>query len=136
MEDVEESDVARENRQWLLHVVEAKLDVLIMFRGDFAAVTNLARINVQSEQRLPAAALAKIKSEQTNAATDIEDRILGRPEQFIRGWINLVVPQFAPHIMPQPALPELRGHARTRTFVVRRVSYRGFHLLRIIALPD
>jgi hypothetical protein len=30
----------------------------------------------------------------------------------------------------------LRGDARTRIFVFGRVSFRGFHLLRIIALPD
>ena len=136
MQDVEESDVARESRQWLLHVMQAELDTFILFRGDFAAVTNLARIDIQPEHRLPAGAFPKIKPEQTDAASDIQHRMIGRAQQFICGWINLVVPQFAPHIMPEPALPELRGHARTRTFVVRRVSSRGFHLLRIIALPD
>src|SRR5688500_13992677 len=136
MEDVEESDVALKNRQRLLHVVQAELDILISFRGDFTAVTNLARIDIQTKHRLPATAFPEIQPEQTNAATDIQNRILRLPQQLIRGRIDLVVPQFPPHVMPQPALPELRRHARTRTFVVGRVSYRGFHLLRIIALPD
>ena len=124
MEDVEERDVARENREGLLHIVQAELDILILLRGDFAAVANFACIHIQTEDRLPAGAFSKIKPQQPNAATDIQDRVIRRPEQFIRGRIDLVVPQFAPHIMPEPALPELRGHTRTRTFVVRRVSYR------------
>ena len=136
MQDIKESDVAGENRQRPLHIMQAKFDIFVLFRGDFAPVTDLSRIDIQSEHRLPAGALAEIKRQQTDAASDIQDRVPGRAQQFIRGRINLVVAQFAADIMAEPALLELRGHSRTRIYMVRRVSYRGFHLLRIIALPD
>ena len=136
MQDIEESDVAGKSRQRLLHVVQAELDVLILLRGDLAAVTNFARIDVQAEHGMTASALAEIEGEQPNAATDIEDRILRVTQQFVGAWINPIVPQLASHVMAKPALLKLRRHPRTRIFVVWRVSTLRFHLLRIIALPD
>jgi hypothetical protein len=136
MQHVEENDVAGENRERTLHVVQAKLDRIIFFRGDFAAVTDLSRVHIQAEQRLRTRPFPKIKSEETNPATDIQDWIPGRPQQLVGGRINLVIAQFAAHIMAKPALPKLRSDPRARSLVFGQLNAPVFHLLRIIALPD
>lgn len=136
MEHVEESDVPRENRQRFPNILKAQLDIFIARRRDLRPVSDLSLVQVQAEHGLPALAFPQIKGQQPDAATDVQDGILRRTQQFIRGGVDLVVAYFAPHIMAEPPLRELRRDPRTRIFVFRRVFCLRFHLLRIIALPD
>ena len=76
MENVEKSDVAGKSRERFLNIVKAKLDLFIIVRGDFRSVTNLSCVDIEAEHRLPAGAFPKIKRQETDAATDIQDRIL------------------------------------------------------------
>ena len=76
MEHIEKSDVAGENRHRFLHVLKAKLDIFVRCRGDVASLPDFPRIDIEPEDRLPAPAFAQIKREQTNAASDIQDRLL------------------------------------------------------------
>ena len=63
MQDVEERDVAAKIGQLRLNVVTAQLDIAITARRDRRAVIDLARVAVESKDRLSAGALAQIKAE-------------------------------------------------------------------------
>src|SRR5438067_5447852 len=136
MQDVEERDVSGKIRDRFFDVVKAKLDVAVMAGRDLRAVTNLSPVDIQAEDWLPARALPQIKSQQSHAAAHVEDRLGGRSQEFVSRLINSVAAQFAAHVVAQPSPAKQGGDPPTRTFVVRRVSSQGFHLRRIIALPD
>jgi hypothetical protein len=136
MQDIEERDVAGKSRDRGLNILKAQFHIAITFGRDLTSVTNLARVDIQTEDRLGAGALAQIKRQQSNAAPDVQDRFGGRTQQLVRGLINPIAAQLAANVAAQPALGKLRGHSGTRALVVGCVSSPGFHLLRIIALPD
>ena len=85
---------------------------------------------------LPARALAQIKRQQSHSAADIQDRRGRGTQEFVSRRINPVAPQLAADVTAEPTFLELDRYARTRIFVFRRVSIQGFHLRRLIALPD
>ena len=134
MQDIEEHHVARKARDRFADVMKTEVHVAIAVRGDLGAVTNLARVEVEPDDWLAAGALAQIKSQQSYAAADIENRLGRVSHQLVSGLVNPVAPQLAPDVTAEPWFRELRRHARTRAFVFRRVFYLGYHLRRIIAL--
>src|SRR5437588_2905172 len=77
MEDVEERDVAAEIGELRFDVVKAQLDIAITARRDRRAVIDLARVAVESKNRLSAGALAQIKAEQPHPAADVKDWLGG-----------------------------------------------------------
>jgi hypothetical protein len=103
---------------------------------DLRTVTNLSRVDIEAEDRLSAGALPQIESKQSHAAADIEDWFGGRAKKLVSRRINPVAAQLAAHVVAQPPRSKPPGDPRTRNFVVRCVSSQGFHLRRIIALPD
>ena len=136
MQDIEERDVAGKIRDRFADIVNAKLDVAVMSGRDLGTVANLPSVDIEADNRLSAPTLPKIKSQQSHATADIEDWLGGRAQQIVSGLINPVAAQLAAHIVAEPSLTKPSGDPRTRIFVVRRVSIQGFHLRRIIALPD
>src|SRR6478672_3959167 len=136
MQHIEERDVTGKIRDRGLDILKPKLDVAIMVGCNPGAVTNLARIDVEAEDRLRAGALAQIKREQSDSASDIENRFGGKSEKLVGRRKNPIAPQFAAHVMAEPLRRKLGRDPRTRVFVFRYVSFQGFHLRRVIALPD
>jgi hypothetical protein len=77
MQNIEERDVAAKIRKRGRDILKTKFDVMISPSCDLGATIDLARIQVEAKDRLGAATLPQIKSEQPHSAADIEDR-LGR----------------------------------------------------------
>src|SRR5205085_9744717 len=99
-------------------------------------VPDFSRIDIEAGNGLRAAALAQIKREQADAATDIENRLIGPTKKFVGGRKNRIAAQFALHIGTQPPSRKPRRDVRTGRLVPSRFVSRVFHLRRIIALPD
>jgi len=75
MQDIEERDVAAEIGKLRLDVVKADLDIAITARRNSGTVSDLARVAVESKDRLSAGAFAQIKTEQSHPAAHVEDRL-------------------------------------------------------------
>ena len=136
MKHIEESDVAGENWNRSLDILMAKIDVPIAIRRDATSLSDFARVDIESEDRLRATAFTQIKREQTNPAADVQDRLVRATKQFVSRGINGIAPQFAPHIPTEPALWKLGGNAGASRLMFAKIVSPVFHLLRIIALPD
>ena len=136
MEHIEERDVSAKLRNRFPNILLVKTDVAIAISRRISGVPDFSSIDIESGNGLRTAAFAQIKREQTDAATNIENRFIGPAKKFVGCWKNRIAAQFALHIMTQPASWKSRGDARTRQFVFTRFLWRVFHLLRIIALPD
>jgi hypothetical protein len=135
MEHVVQGDVAGESRHWPLDVLGVEIDVLVV-RRNLNSMPNLAPIEIESEDRLPATAFPHIKREQAKSAADIQDRLVRVTKQLVSGRINGIAAQFAPHIATKPEFGKLSGNAGTSRFVFAHFASPVFHLLRILALPD
>ena len=136
MKHIEKRNVAGESRNRPLDISMAKIDLSITSGRDLSSLANFPRIEIESENRLPAAAFAQIKRQQTDATADIQHRFGRATEQFVSGGIDGIAPEFAPHIATKPALWKLGGDAGARRLMFADVATPVFHLLRIIALPD
>src|SRR5438067_1264133 len=136
MQDIEKHNVAGELRDRFSDIVKTKIDVAVMAGRDLRAVSDLAGIRIQPEDWLRTSAFPQIKGEQSHAAAHIQNRRRGGTQQVVGTLVNPVAAQFATDVVAQPALRKPSRYPRTRIFVVGRVSSRGFHLRRIIALPD
>ena len=136
MQHIKKNNVAGEVRQRLLNILVMKINVRVMGFDNSLAVPDLSRIQIESEDPLPANTLAQIKREQTDAAPQIENRLGRVAQQFVGGGINGIAAQFAAHISSEPELRKLRRHSRASRLVFVRIASPVFHLLRIIALPD
>ena len=136
MEDIEERDVSLKLRDRFLDILLVKTDVPVATSRDIIGVPDFSRIDIESGDRLRAAAFAQIKREQTDSATDIENRLIGTTEKFAGRRKNRIAAQFALRIGTQPPSRKPRRDARRRRLVCSRFVSRVFHLLRIIALPD
>ena len=136
MKHIEQSNVAGKNWNRSLDILMAKIDVPIASRRDATSLSGFPRINIESENRLPATAFTQIKCEQTKPATDIEDRLVRAKKQFIGGPINRITPQFAPHVRTKPEPWELGDDLGASRLMFADTVSPVFHLLRIIALPD
>jgi hypothetical protein len=104
--------------------------------GDLRSVKDFSGIDIQAEDGLPAGTFPQIKREQSHPAPYIQNGRRRGSKKFVSRLVNSIAPKLAADIVPQPPLRKPGCHARTRTFVFRRVSFQGFHLRRIIALPD
>lgn len=133
---IEESNVAGESWNRLLNILMAKIDVPIVRRRDATSLCDFSRIKIESKDRLPAGAFTQVKREQTKPATDIQDRFVRTPKQFVGRWINGIPPQFVPHITAQAELWKLSGDSRASRLMFVPIVSPVFHLRRIIALPD
>ena len=136
MKHIEKGNVAGENRNRSPDVLMAQIDVPIGGRGDGASLPDFPLIDIETQKRLLATAFAQIKREQAEPATDIQDRLLRAAKELVRGRINGIAPQFAPHITTQPARWKMGGDAGARRPMFADLVSPVFHLLRIIALPD
>ena len=136
MEHIEEHDVAAKLRERFLRILLVKTDIAIAISRRISGVPDFSRIDIESGDRLRAAAFAQIKREQADAATDIENRFIGPTKKFVGGRKNRIAAQFASHVGTQPPARKSRRDARARGLVCAYFLWRVFHLRRIIALPD
>ncbi len=136
MQHIKKHNIPGEMREQSLNVLVTKIDVLVVVLRNALSLSDLARIQIKSEDRLPATALAQIKRQQTDTASDIENRLGRAAQEFVRGGINGIAAQFAAHVAAEPTLGKLRGDPGAGRPVFARVASPVFHLLRIIALPD
>ncbi len=136
MKHIEQSNIAGENGNRSLDILMVKVDVAIASRRDATSLSDFARIDIKSQDRLPATAFTQIKREQTHPAADVQDRLVRVTKQFVSRGINGIAPQFAPHITTEPALWKLGGDAGASRLMFANIASLVFHLLRIIALPD
>jgi hypothetical protein len=136
VQHIEESDVSAKFRERVLRILMTKFDIVVRRFRDPRTLSDFSRVHINSQDRLAASAFPQIKRQQPDTASHIEDRLRGRTQQLPRGRINFIPPQLPAHIAAKPRLREASSDARTRIFVISRVSSQGFHLLRIIALPD
>jgi len=136
MKHVEQSNVAGENWDRFLHILRAKIDVPVARRRDATSLPCFPRIDIESQERLPATAFSQIKREQTKSAADVQNWLVRATKQFVSGGINGVAAQFAPHVTTEPALWKLCGNAGASRLMFADIASPVFHLLRIIALPD
>jgi hypothetical protein len=135
MKHIEQSNVAGESWNRSLDILTAKIDVPVA-RRDATSLSCFPRIDVESEDRLPATAFTQVKREQTKPAADIQDRLVRATKQFASDGINGITAQFAPHITTEPALWKLDCDAGASRLMFAEIVSPVFHLLRIIALPD
>ncbi|MEY2558875.1 MAG: hypothetical protein QOE34_2300 [Verrucomicrobiota bacterium] len=136
MEHIKKNHIAGEIRQRLLNILPAQFDALVMSLRDALSVPDLSRIEIEPQDRVPATALAKIKSEQTDAAAEIEDRPVRIAQQFVSGGINGIAAEFTADVGAEPALGKMGGDPGGDPLVFILIALPVFHLLRIIALPD
>ena len=111
MKHVEQNYVAGERRNRSLDILRAKVDVIIARCGNATSLFDFPRIDIESEDRLPATAFAQIKREQTKSTADIQDRLVRLMKQFVGGAMNGIATQFVSHITTEPALRKLGGDA-------------------------
>jgi hypothetical protein len=136
VQHIEERDVSAKLRERVLRILMTKFDIVVARLRDPRTRPDFSRVHINAQDRLAASAFPQIKRQQPDTATHIEDRLGGRTQQLKRDRINLIPPQLPAHVAAKPRLREATSDARTRIFVISRVSSQGFHLLRIIALPD
>jgi len=136
MQHIEKDNVSREFRERLLNILVTEVDVRIVSLRDPLALLDLSCVQVETEERVPAPAFAKIKPEQTNAASNVQDRLAQVAQKFVGRRISRITTQFASDIAAQPELRKLRDHPGASRLVFVLLGWPVFHLLRIIALPD
>ena len=136
MEDVEERDMALEFRERVGQVVIKKSQPLASAGNHFARLPDFARIDIVSGNGRLKAALAQVKWEETDAATDVEERFGRSAQQLVSGTKDMVAAQFARDIPLEPALWEKGGNAGASLLVGSGLRLPVFHLRRIFGLPD
>ena len=136
MEHIEERDVAAKLRERFLRILLVKTDIAIAISRRISGVPDFSSIDIESGNGLRAAAFPQIKREQTDAATNIENRFIQSVKKFIGLRKNRIAAQFALHIGTQPPSRKPRRDVRTGRLVPSRFVSLVFHLRRIIALPD
>ena len=95
MQHIEEDNIPGEFWERLLNILVTEIDVRVVSPRDALALLDLSGVQIETEDRLVATAFAQIKREQTDAASDIEDRLARTAQEFVGRRINWIAAQFA-----------------------------------------
>jgi len=103
----------------IANVLLDKVQVGITTSADRFGTPDLAPVPIDANDRRLKISLPQIEGEQSDAATDIEERIVRSLQQVKRRPKDRIEPKLAPGIDAQPPFIEVRRHPGAGAFVFR-----------------
>src|ERR1041384_4052835 len=124
MQQIKHRNIAGKTRNRFADIHTTQLNIGITRCYSLSAF-RFSLVYVESKNRCPKTPFTKIKREQTNSATDIQDRRIRATKQLISCDEDWVAAQLAPHITTQPQFPKLRCYANASGSLFIRISSVG-----------